>query len=396
MKRLLCSLLAAASLFTLTACGGPSSSTSDPDPAYSAGSGSASEEPTPPPVDEKEARIDALLAQMTIEEKVGQLFFARVPETDAAADVAKYHLGGYILFGRDTRDKTANDLIQAINSYQEAASIPLLIGVDEEGGSVVRVSSNPHLRARKFSSPQQLYAAGGMDAIIQDTHEKDVLLKALGFNVNLAPVADVSTNSGDFIYDRSFGQDAVSTAEYVRAVVGQMREDGMGSVLKHFPGYGNNVDTHTGIAVDKRPLKQFESSDFLPFKAGLEAGGDTVAVLVSHNIVDALTMEGVDAGLPASLSPNVHITLYLMMDQANGGSVIMTDDLAMDAVKAYSKDGSAAVMALSATNGLLIASDYRTQIPQVLAAVADGTLDEPTINLLCTQVLQWKQALGLI
>lgn len=392
MKRLLCSLLAAASLFTLTACGGPSSSTSDPDPAYSAGSGSASEEPTPPPVDEKEAGIDALLAQMTIEEKVGQLFFARVPETDAAADVAKYHLGGYILFGRDTKDKTANDLIQAINSYQAAAKIPLLIGVDEEGGSVARVSSNPHLRARKFSSPQQLYAAGGMEAIIQDTHEKDVLLKALGFNVNLAPVADVSTNSGDFIYDRSFGQDAISTAEYVRAVVGQMREDGMGSVLKHFPGYGNNVDTHTGIAVDKRPLEAFENSDFLPFTAGLQGGATLSAVLVSHNIVNCM-----DPNLPASLSPAVHETLRnLMAETGFENTVVMTDDLVMDAVKAYAENGSAAVMALQAGNDLLIATDYREQIPQVLAAVADGTLDEPTINLLCTQVLQWKQALGLI
>ncbi|WP_293009640.1 MULTISPECIES: glycoside hydrolase family 3 N-terminal domain-containing protein [unclassified Oscillibacter] len=394
MKRLLCSLLAASSLFTMTACGGPSPSTSLPDPAHSAGSGSgsASEEPTPPLVDEKKTQIDALLTQMTIEEKVGQLFFARVPETDAAADVANYHLGGYILFGRDTKDKTANDLIQTINSYQEAASIPLLIGVDEEGGSVVRVSSNPHLRARKFSSPQQLYAAGGMDAIIQDTHEKDVLLKALGFNVNLAPVADVSTNSGDFIYDRSFGQDAVSTAEYVRAVVGQMRKDGMGSVLKHFPGYGNNVDTHTGIAIDKRPLETFENSDFLPFTAGLQGGATLSAVLVSHNIVNCM-----DPNLPASLSPAVHETLRnLMAETGFENTVVMTDDLVMDAVKAYAENGSAAVMALQAGNDLLIATDYRAQIPQVLAAAADGTLDEPTINLLCTQVLQWKQALGLI
>lgn len=392
MKRLLCSLLAAASLFTLTACGGPSSSTSDPDPAYSAGSGSASEEPTPPPVDEKEARIDALLAQMTIEEKVGQLFFARVPETDAAADVAKYHLGGYILFGRDTKDKTANDLIQAINSYQAAAKIPLLIGVDEEGGSVVRVSSNPHLRAKKFASPQQLYAAGGMEAIIRDTHEKDVLLKALGFNVNLAPVADVSTNSGDFIYDRSFGQDAHKTRDYAATVTQAMTADGMGSVLKHFPGYGNNVDTHTGIAIDKRPLEAFENSDFLPFTAGLQGGATLSAVLVSHNIVNCM-----DPNLPASLSPAVHETLRnLMAETGFENTVVMTDDLVMDAVKAYAENGSAAVMALQAGNDLLIATDYRAQIPQVLAAVADGTLDEPTINLLCTQVLQWKQALGLI
>ena len=396
MKRLLCSLLAAVSLISLTACGGPSPASSLPEPAHAAGSGSASggADTDVPPIDEASARINALLAEMTLEEKVGQLFFARVPETDAAADVSEYHLGGYILFGRDTKDKTANELIQAIHSYQEAAKIPLLIGVDEEGGTVVRVSSNPHLRSKKFPSPQQLYAAGGMEAVLRDTHEKDVLLKALGFNVNLAPVADVSVNSGDFIYPRAFGQDANATAEYVRAVVGQMRSDGMGSVLKHFPGYGNNADTHTGIAVDNRSLEQFEASDFLPFQAGLEAGGDTAAVLVSHNIVDALATEA-DAGLPASLSPSVHSTLELMMNAAGGG-VMMTDDLAMDAVKDYARDGSAAVMALQAGNSLLIASDYRAQIPQVLAAVEDGTLEEPLIDGLCAQVLRWKLALGLL
>lgn len=91
-----------------------------------------------------------------------------------------------------------------------------------------------------------------MEAVLADTREKDLLLSALGFNVNLSPVADVSTNPADFMYDRTFGQDAAATADYVAQVVSQMAEDGMGSVLKHFPGYGNNVDTHTGIAVDQR------------------------------------------------------------------------------------------------------------------------------------------------
>lgn len=101
-----------------------------------------------------------------------------------------------------------------------------------------------------------------------DTEEKDALLSALGINVNLAPVADVSTSSADFMYDRTCGLDASGTAECIRAVVEQMAHDNMGSVLKHFPGYGNNVDTHTGIAVDQRSLESFFSSDFLPFQAG--------------------------------------------------------------------------------------------------------------------------------
>ncbi|MFR6095428.1 MAG: glycoside hydrolase family 3 N-terminal domain-containing protein [Dysosmobacter welbionis] len=336
--------------------------------------------------------MEDLLASLTLEEKVGQLFFVRVPDTDAVSDVSTYHLGGYILFGRDTADKTADALIQTIQSYQDAAAvdtgIPLLIGVDEEGGTVVRVSSNPHLRASKFPSPQKAYASGGMEAVLADTREKDLLLSALGFNVNLSPVADVSTNPADFMYDRTFGQDAAATADYVAQVVSQMAEDGMGSVLKHFPGYGNNVDTHTGIAVDQRPLESFTSSDFLPFQAGMESGGGKTAVLVSHNIMTA-----VDGDLPASLSPKVH---GLLRTDLGFDGVVMTDDLAMEAVAAYSADGAVAVMALEAGNDLVITTDYRTQIPKVLEALESGALSEETIDTACRRVLTWKQNLGLL
>ena len=224
--------------------------------------------------------------------------------------------------------------------------------------------------------------------MVSDAQEKCALLKAMGINVNLAPVADVSTDPVDFIYDRTLGRDAQTTADYVADVVTAMRESGMGSVLKHFPGYGNNVDTHTGIALDQRPMETFEESDFLPFSAGIEAGGGTTAVLVSHNI-----MAAVDETLPASLSPAVH---QLLREELGFDGVAMTDDLAMDAVAAYAADGAVAVMALEAGNDLIITTDYRTQIPRVLEAVNNGTLAEETVNTACRRVLAWKQALGLL
>ena len=390
MKRFLTAALAALLLFSLSACGSSPADETPEEPATQPQEPETPPEPTPEELAAQQ--VEELLSSLTLEEKVGQLFFVRVPEADAAADVSTYHLGGYILFGRDTADKTADGLIQTIQSYQDAAAadtgIPLLIGVDEEGGTVVRVSSNPHLRASKFRSPQSAYAAGGMEAVLADTREKDILLSALGFNVNLAPVADVSTDPGDFIYDRSFGQAADATADYVSQVVSQMAADNMGSVLKHFPGYGNNVDTHTGIAVDERPLESFRESDFLPFSAGIAAGDGTTAVLVSHNIMTA-----VDDSLPASLSPAVH---DLLRDDLGFSGVVMTDDLAMEAVAAYAADGAVAVMALEAGNDLVITTDYRTQIPKVIEAVEGGTLSEDTIDTACRRVLTWKQELGLI
>ena len=393
MKRLSAAVLAALLLLSLSACGLIQKKDQTPqEPAADTQPQEPETPPEPTPEELAAQQVEDLLSSLTLEEKVGQLFFVRVPEADAAADVGTYHLGGYILFGRDTADQTADSLIQTIQSYQDAAAadtgIPLLIGVDEEGGTVVRVSSNPHLRASKFRSPQRAYGDGGMEAVLADTREKDILLSALGFNVNLAPVADVSTDPGDFIYDRSFGQEAGATADYVSQVVTQMAADDMGSVLKHFPGYGNNVDTHTGIAVDERPLETFEASDFLPFQAGIQAGGGKTAVLVSHNIMTA-----VDDSLPASLSPAVH---DLLRTELGFDGVVMTDDLAMEAVSAYSADGAVAVMALEAGNDLIITTDYRTQIPKVIEAVESGTLSEETIDTACRRVLTWKQELGLI
>ena len=330
--------------------------------------------------------IQELLSSMSVEEKVGQMFFARCPDTGAAEAVSEYKLGGYILFGRDFKNKTAEQVRSDISSYQSAAGVPMLIGTDEEGGTVVRASSNPNLFPHVCPSPQTLYAQGGMDSIIQDARQKSLTLLDLGVNVNLAPVADVSTDPDDFIYARSFGQDAQATAEYVSEVVTAMKSEGIGSVLKHFPGYGNNVDTHTGVATDERPYETFQTSDYLPFTAGIQAGAD--AVLVSHNV-----MTCVDSQLPASLSPAVHKELR---ETLGFQGVIMTDDLAMDAVAAYATNGSAAVMAVQAGNDMIITTDFQTQIPQVVDAVNNGTIDEAQVDQSVTRILQWKYDLGLL
>lgn len=348
---------------------------SQPDPSVTSGS-----------TENQDQIIEELLSTMTVEEKVGQMFFVRCPDTGAVEAVSQYKLGGYILFGRDFKDKTAEQVRNDISSYQSASGVPLLIGTDEEGGTVVRASSNPNLFSHRGLSPQALFAEGGMDSIIQDARQKSVTLLGLGVNVNLAPVADVSTDPNDFIYDRSFGQDAQATAEYVSNVVKTMDTEGIGSVLKHFPGYGNNVDTHTGVAIDERPYETFQTSDYLPFTAGIQAGAD--AVLVSHNV-----MSCVDNQLPASLSPAVHNE---QRSTLGFQGVIMTDDLAMDAVAAYAGDQSPAVMAVKAGNDMIITTDFQTQIPEVVQAVKSGEIDEAQIDQSVTRVLQWKYDLGLL
>ena len=384
-------------LLLLTACGGglvPPAPEETPPVETPAPPPEEPQEPEAPKTPEElEAEaLEALLESMTLEEKVGQLFFVKVPVENALEDVSAYHLGGYLLFGKDVRDKTANEIIQTIASYQAAANVPLLIGVDEEGGTVVRVSANPHIRSEKFSSPQRLLkrGEGELTAVKEQTREKSILLKSLGFNVNLNPVADVSTNPGDFMYDRTTGGDETKAAAYVFAVVEIQSRYGLGSVLKHFPGYGNNRDTHTGSAVDERPLDTFWNQDFVPFQSGIDFGRLfplDPAVLVSHNIVTCM-----DPELPASLSPEVH---RILREDLGFQGVVMTDDLDMGATAKYAAEG-ASVMALQAGNDLLVTSSHRTEIPQVLSALESCVLTEETIDEACLRVLRWKLELGLL
>ena len=349
------------------------------------------EEPEEPEPDPRQEAIDSLLSGMTLEEKVGQMFFVRCPDVQAAEKVSTYHLGGYLLFGRDFQTSagewlTAEAFTATIAAYQAAVDIPLLIGVDEEGGTVARATRNPNLFAAKRQSPQAVYAQGGMEAVLEDTRLVNQGLLSYGINVNFAPVADVSTDSGDFIHDRSFGRDAAATADYVAQAVAEMDAVGIGSVLKHFPGYGSNSDTHTGVAIDERPWETFVQSDFLPFQAGIDAGAD--CVLVSHNVVTCM-----DDTLPASLSPAVH---RVLREELGFTGVVLTDDLAMDAVEAYAEDGSVAVLAVLAGNDMIVTTDFEDQIPRVIAAVADGTIDEELIDQAVGRVLGWKYDLGLL
>lgn len=359
----------------------------EPDPALP-------EEPDAPDAPEEDpvlTRARAILADMTEEQKLGQVFFARRPAGDAAAFLEQYPLGGYLLFRRDLQDAQGNWLtreafLAQMEADRQAAEIPMFFGTDEEGGTVCRVSQNPELFAKRFASPQKLFRQGGLDAVRQDAAGKSAALLALGININFAPVADVSTQKRDYMYDRAFGQDAQATADYVTAVVEEMERAGIGSVLKHFPGYGSNGDTHTAAVIDRRTREQLDECDLVPFAAGIRAGA--TAVLVSHNIVECM-----DDTLPASLSPEVH---RVLREELGFDGLILTDDLAMDAVKDDTENGSAAVLALQAGNDMVVTSDPAGDIAAVRQALEQGELTWEQIETACLRVLQAKLRLGIL
>lgn len=334
------------------------------------------------------SKEEKLLSEMTLEEKVGQMFFVRSPltEEECVEKISEYHLGGYILFARDFKDASPEEAKSKIAACQTASEIPMFIGVDEEGGTVNRISKYSQHREEKFRSPQELFADGGMESVYRDSLEKADFLKSYGINVNLAPVADISLSENDYIYERTLGQNAEATAEYVRTAVSAYGEKNFSGVLKHFPGYGANADTHKGFAVDERSLESFRENDFLPFKAGIESGAR--GVLVNHNIITA-----VDETLPASLSPGVH---GILRDELGFDGVIMTDDLFMDAIAKADFGENYAVLAVKAGNDLLIDSNFEEGYKAVLSAVQSGEISEERIDESVLRILQWKSEMGIL
>lgn len=323
------------------------------------------------------------LKDMTLDEKIGQLLLVRYPDTDGEALLGEYGFAGYVFFEKDFRDRTKEEIVSMMNGLQEASEVPLITAVDEEGGKVVRVSSNPALRDSAFLSPSELYAEGGFNRIAEDTKEKSKLLKSLGINVNLAPVVDVSTDSSDYMYERTLKEDTSLVSEYAKTVIQASKGLGVSYTLKHFLGYGNNDDTHTDKVVDTRSLEDIMSNDIPPFEAGIEVGAE--AVLVSHNIVSSI-----DTANPASLSSNVH---RLLRKDLGFTGVIITDDLAMDAVSGIE---DVAVFAVKAGNNLIITTDYEDSFNDIKTAVNNGEISEEDIDELVFRTLAWKYYKGLM
>lgn len=326
-----------------------------------------------------------MMETMSLEERIGQLFLVRYDKNSAINEINNYYTGGYLLFAKDFNNHTKESISNEISNLQNTSKYPLVIAVDEEGGYVTRVSRYSNFRSEKFFAPKYYYELGGYELLSQIEDEKAKLLLSLGVNLNLAPVADISTNANDFIYNRSFGMDAASTATFISNMVGYANNAGISSSLKHFPGYGNNVDTHTGVAIDNRSYESFINNDFLPFKSGIENKVPTI--LVSHNIINCI-----DNSYPASLSEKVISELRNTLDFSG---IVMTDDLAMDAVKSYVTDGKAATLAINAGNDLIITSDFVNMYNEVLTAVNNGEISLERINDSVKRILAWKIAYNM-
>ena len=321
---------------------------------------------------------------MSIEERAGQMFFPRFNITNYTEDIEKKKPGGFMLFAYDfnTSYYSKSDIQNYINNSQiksnESIGLPLGLAVDEEGGKVNRVSL--FFGDGPFPSPQEIYNKSNITGILQTDQKKRNLLREFYLNINLAPVADLSYNSNDYIYNRTIGRLPAEAANYIGSDVEGYVKDNFSCTLKHFPGYGNNSDTHKGIAIDNRTYEHFQQEDFKTFQAGIDKKAPIV--LVSHNIVTCK-----DKKYPASLSKAWH---DILRSELKFSGLIMTDDLSMGAIKDFTDNISEAVLAVKAGNDILLTSDYYIHYDAVIDAIKKKDISEEIINTACKRIIAWK------
>ncbi len=347
----------------------------------------------------KEEFLEKKLAEMSLEEKTGQLFMCAFRKNEDGSNITemnqtikdafdKYHVGNVILFGEniDTVEQTKG----LISDLQAHSSIPLLVGVDEEGGRVSRLHASGNIPAADIPSAEELAAEGDSQKVFEAGKTIGQELKELGFQVDFAPVADINTNPDNTVIgNRAFGSDGETAATMVSAFLKGLKEEGIVGCVKHFPGHGDtSMDSHkneTYVAHDRERLKKVE---FLPFQRAI--GEQVDMVMVSHIKTPNATTDG----LPASLSKEM-VTDILRKELGFQG-IIITDAMNMGAIAHYYGGEEAAVMALEAgVDIILMPENYEKAVSAVLEAVREGRLTEGRITESAKRILSLKYDKGL-
>lgn len=338
--------------------------------------------------------VDQLLSALTLEQKIGQMFFitSRFRSSgeprllmDATLEdtLKRFQPGGFILFSENLKD--IEQTVSFIKAIKEASEIPIFIGIDEEGGVVTRLNKAPQLHSTLMPEPYTIGRTKNSAYAYEASYAIGEEIRSLGFNLNFAPVADVFSNpKNKIIGKRAYSSDAETAAVMTYEAVKGAQDCGIIPVLKHFPGHGDTEqDSHTGSAVAEKSLEELEKEEFIPFKAGIDAGVDMV--MTAHVLTPNLT----DNNLPATLSKPV--LKDLLRDQLGFEGIIITDGLEMSAISAFYPEEEAVVLAVEAgVDMLLLPKDLAKAYDAILSAVKNGRLSEERINESVRRILSVK------
>ncbi|MEV5561779.1 glycoside hydrolase family 3 N-terminal domain-containing protein [[Kitasatospora] papulosa] len=358
-----------------------------------------------------DSRLKRLIARMSLEEKVGQLFVMRVyghsatePDQadidanlaeigvrDAAELISTYHVGGIIYFAWAHNTRDPHQIADLSNGIQRAGlagrtPLPLLVSTDQEHGIVCRVGEPATL----LPGAMALGAGGSRSDARTAGRIAGAELAALGINQNYAPDADVNVNPANPVIGvRSFGSDPESVAGMVAAQVKGYQSAGIASTAKHFPGHGDtSTDSHTGLPVIRHTREQWAELDAPPFRAAVAAGIDSI--MTAHIVVPALD----PSEDPATLSHP--ILTGILREELGYDGVVVTDALGMEGVRTKYGDERVPVLALLAgVDQLLNPPDLKVAWNAVLGAVRSGEISEARIEESILRILRLKTRLGL-
>ncbi len=319
-------------------------------------------------------RAEEILSELTLEEKIAQMMIVYPSDWLDGLTV-----GGLVYSESDIPSRDA--VIASVSEYQSKADIGLFICADEEGGTVTRTGNIIDIQK---IGPMLSYKDDGVQTAHDNAQTIAAYMKELGFNLDLAPVADVHTNADDTVINtRAYSDDFSQAEELIPYAVEGFHDGGIACCLKHFPGHGSaGADTHYGAAAVSKTEDELLEQDLLPFISGIEAGADMV--MIAH-----LTMTAIDPNRPASLSANVIIGL--LRERLGYDGVVITDGLEMSALSGFFTADEIAVMAVQAGNDILLGpADAASAIEAIAAAVKDGSIEESRINESVMRILELK------
>lgn len=357
-------------------------------------------------MDRKEAYIKAseYMKNMTLEEKIGQLFVVNLEQLDSSkgsyfewkkcskemiSNARKYNVGGIILFSRNIENRKQTRKL--IKKFQENSPIPLFVTVDEEGGDVARIAGNPDMKTTSFPSMEEVGNKEDTEYVnkMGETIGNDI--SRLGFNVDFAPVADVKTSDLNLeIGSRSFGSDPKKVAAMVKAFVKGMQSTNVSATLKHFPGQGSSKgDTHIENVNIDSSIAALRKIDFVPFEEGIKAGADFV--MVSHISVSKVT----ETAQPASMSELIMKTI--LREELGFEGVIITDAMDMASITDEYSSAEAALGAFEAgADIILMPTDFGEAYEAILNAVESNEINIERVDEAVQRILTVKFMRGII
>jgi len=338
--------------------------------------------------------INLIVQNMTLDQKLGQMMIVQFVGPNYSLDIStmisQYHVGAVLLFTANNNISDKAQLKGLIQQMQSNISIPMIVAIDQEGGMVDRLKAldGPRSAAADIGAtndPGKAKAAG-----IQDAQD----LASYGFNLNLAPVVDVTNVYNPQLYDRTYGNNAALVTKMAQAYLQGLQQSGkVSGTLKHFPGLGDvGVDPHSGMPDLYRSKSDLEAIDWVPYQTLIQQG-NVRAIMVTHEIVHAI-----DSSIPSSLSSKV--VTGILRNELGFQGVIMTDSLTMEGITAYYTEDQAAAVAVEAGSDLLMGAstpaDVASMIQGIKQAIDSGTISQQRIDDSVRRVLMLKYQMGLL